>query len=102
MKIGIRVQFATHFLSQTEFCPTVSRPARSVRGLRSLHRKKEKKKAKRKRRNLAVLRWVDGCRRGVGELLTGVVRRRRPDLVNVESGAEGTVLASVEVPHTDL
>ena len=37
MKIGIRVQFAAHFLSQTEFCPTVSRPARSVRGLRSLN-----------------------------------------------------------------
>ena len=38
----------------------------------------------------------------VGELLTGVVRHQRPDLVNVESGAEGTVLANVEVPHTDL
>ena len=38
----------------------------------------------------------------VGELLTGVVRRQRPDLVDVESGAEGTVLADVEVPHTNL
>ena len=51
-----------------------------------------------------MLHYVDDRRlvRAIGELLTGVVRRQRPDLVNVESGAEGTVLADVEVPHTDL